>query len=89
MVEAWIAGASLVVAGCAFWLSARADSRGQITTRTQLFLDLRTRFLGVLKDLPPGYRNDKWEASNSAHREAAVRYWHHEFDEWYVTRRLN
>ena len=67
----------------------RADARGQVAARTQLFLDLRTRFLGLLEDLPPNYRSPEWEPSDPKHREAVVRYWHHAFDEWYVTRRLN
>ena len=85
----WIAGASLVVAVSAFWLAWQADRRGQTAARSQLFLDLRTRFLEVLEGLPPEYRNPDWEASDPQHRAAAIRYWHHAFDEWYVTKRLN
>jgi hypothetical protein len=87
--EAWIAAGSLVVSAIAFVTALRADARGQAVTRTQIFLDLRTRFLDVLEGLPPEYRDPSWDASDPAHRAAAVRYWHHAFDEWYVTRRLN
>jgi hypothetical protein len=87
--EIWIAAASFVVSSLAFWVAWRADLRGQVAARTQLFLDLRTRFLEVHSGLPAQYRDPNWDASDPAHRAAAVRYWHHAFDEWYTTRRLN
>src|SRR5262245_52628353 len=87
--EAWIAGASFVVSVCAFWLAWRADSRGQVAARSQLFLDLRAQFLKVLEDLRPGFWEPGWEPSDPEHKAAAMRYWHHAFDEWYVTTQLN
>jgi hypothetical protein len=30
-----------------------------------------------------------WDASIPEHRAAAIRYWHHAYDEWYVTNRLD
>ena len=87
--ETWIAGASFVVSACAFVMSWNAESRGRTAARTQMFLDLRTRFLDVLEKLPPRYREPDWLATDPEERAAAIRYWHNAFDEWYVTRRLN
>ena len=87
--EVWIAGAALIVSVCAFWLSWRADTRGQVASRTTMFLNLRTRFLDVLEKLPPQYGAPDWDASSPNDRAAAIRYWHHSFDEWYVTTQLN
>jgi hypothetical protein len=87
--ETWIAAGSLTVSVIAFVTALRADARGRAVTRTQIFLDLRTRFLDVLEGLPAEYRDPGWDASEPADRAAAVRYWHHAFDEWYVSRRLN
>lgn len=87
--EILIAGASLFVAISAFWLSWHADARGEIVVRTQLFLALRTRFLNVLEDLPSQYADPDWQASDSEESASAIRYWHHAFDEWYITTRLN
>jgi len=85
----WIGGVSLIFSACALILSWRSDSRSQIAARAQLFMSLRTRFLKVLEDLPPEYSDPKWDASDPLHREAANRYWHNAFDEWYVTTRLH
>lgn len=86
--EGWIAGAAFIVSACALWLAWRTEARGQIAARTQLFLDLRTRFLSVLEQLPAAYRDPDWHATEPAERAAAIRYWFHAFDEWYVIRRL-
>jgi hypothetical protein len=85
----WIAGASFFVAACAFWLSWRSDIRGRAAARSQLYLELRTRFLKILEDLPPEYQKPDWTASDPKHREAAIRYWQHAFDEWYLTTQLH
>lgn len=84
-----IAGVSLAVSALAYWRTWRADRRGEIATRTQMFLALRTRFLDLLHDLPPEYADEEWDASLPAHRAAAIRYWHHAFDEWYIAKHLN
>ena len=88
-LEIWIAGASLIVSVWAFGLAWSADARAKVAARAQLFLTLRTRFLDVLEDLPPNYMAPDWDASSPEHRAAAIRYWHHAFDEWYVTKRLD
>src|ERR1700745_1295631 len=87
--EVWIAGASFVVSVGAFLISWRADDRSKVAARAQLFLDLRTQFLKILEDLPPSYADPDWHATDPDRRAAAIRYWHHAFDEWYLTQCLN
>lgn len=85
--EVGIAAASAAVALAAFFLSWRADARAEVLARTQMFLGLRTRFLEVFRHLP---RFDKPSADYTPEERAAVlAYWHHAFDEWYITNRLN
>ena len=82
-----MAAATAAVALAAFFLSWRADARAATLARTQMFLELRTRFLEVFRQLPPF---DKPASDYTPEQKAAVlAYWHHTFDEWYVTHRLN
>jgi hypothetical protein len=87
--EVWIAGGSVIVALAAFWLSVRADARSRAAARTPLYLELRTRFLEVYAELPPRYSDPGWEPTSPEEEAAVMRYWHHTFDEWYMTNRLN
>lgn len=87
--EVWIAGTSLVVSIAALFLSLRSNHRAQITTRAQLFLNLRSRFLEVLQNLPENYADPNWVATTANDRAAAFKYWHHTFDEWYITNKLD
>jgi hypothetical protein len=86
-LEIGIAAASAAVALAAFFLSWRADERAQVLARTQMFLELRTRFIEVFRQLPPF---DKHSADYTPEERAGVlAYWHHAFDEWYITNQLN
>ena len=85
----WIALSSVVVATIALVVALWADSRGRAATRTQMFMQLRTSFIDVLQALPPQYRDPDWRPTTPADIAAAARYWHHAYDEWYVSRRLN
>jgi triacylglycerol esterase/lipase EstA (alpha/beta hydrolase family) len=85
----WIAAASLIVSITAIYLSIRSNHRAQVTTRAQIFLALRTRFLEVLQALPDNYVDADWSASTPEDKAAAIRYWHHTFDEWYITNKMN
>ena len=87
--ELLIALASVVVSIMAFGLSWSADARAKVAARAQLFLTLRTRFLSVIENLPPTFRDPNWDASDKEGRSAAIRYWHHAFDEWFVTNCLD
>jgi hypothetical protein len=79
--------AATVVALAAFLLSWRSDRRAQLLARTQMFLELRTTFLDVYQRLPSF---DKPASDYTSEEKAAVlAYWHHAFDEWYVTNHLD
>src|SRR5215510_5856518 len=85
--EVEVAAASAAIALAAFFLSWRADRRAAALARTQMFLELRTKFLEVYKRLPSF---EKSASDYTPEEKAAVlAYWHHTFDEWYVTNRLN
>ena len=86
--ETWIAIGSLGVSAAAFFTALRADARAQAVTRTQIFLELREEFLTVLALLPPESLRLATPLTPEQHA-AAVRYWHHAYDEWYVARELN
>jgi hypothetical protein len=86
-LEVGIAMASGAIALAAFFLSWRTDQRAKALARTQMFLELRTRFLEVFRRLPPF---DKASSEYTPdERTAVLTYWHHTFDEWYVTNRLS
>ena len=87
IIEIGSAVASAAVALAAFFLSWRSDARAKVLARTQMFLELRTRFLEVFQRLPPF---DKPSSSYTPEEKLVVlSYWHHAFDEWYVTNRLS
>jgi hypothetical protein len=87
--QVWIAAASLIVSIAAIYLSIRSNHRAEVTTRAQIFLSLRTRFLEVLQALPDNYADPDWSASTPDDKAVAIRYWQHTFDEWYITNKLN
>jgi hypothetical protein len=87
IIEIASAIASAAVALAAFFLSWRSDARAKVLARTQMFLELRTRFLEIYQRLPPF---DKPSSSYTPEEKLVVlSYWHHAFDEWYVTNRLS
>jgi hypothetical protein len=73
----------------AAYLSNRADARSKVAARTQVYLALRERFFHVHSQLPEAYSDPSWYPELKSDRAAATRYWHHAFDEWYVTTRLD
>jgi hypothetical protein len=85
----WIALASLVVAVSTAIVAFRVDLRNKAVIKTELFIQLRSSFRDVLLSLPPEYRDPNWRPSTALEHAAAVRYWHHAYDEWYVSCRLN
>ena len=85
----WIALGTFVVTTAAVLVAYGVDVRGRALARTTLFLQLRSRFLDVLHNLPPGYRDPNWIPTSEADKAASARYWHHAYDEWYVSRHLN
>lgn len=88
-LELIISALSFVIAALAFLYSKRADDRAKIMARGNLFLELRSRFNAIYEGLPQGYREPGWRADGHAEKQAVRRYWHHCFDEWYLTNRIN
>ncbi len=87
--EVLVALASLSVSAVALSLSGFAYSRASDMSRSNLFLALRSKFNEIYAGLPQGYRNPEWRAKNEEEKQAVRKYWHHCFDEWYLTTRLN
>lgn len=85
----WIAFGTFVVTAAAVFVAYGVDVRGRALARTTLFLQLRSRFLEVLQNLPPAYRDANWIPTSPSDVAASAQYWHHAYDEWYVARRLN
>lgn len=88
-VTAFVALASLPLSALAAFISIRADARSKVAARSQVYLALRARFFEVHAQLPPGYADPDWRPTLKGERAAATRYWHHAFDEWYATTRLD
>lgn len=84
-----IAALTLLVSAGAFVVAKLADRRSQIAARTKTFLALRSRFISVHEKLPPNYDDPSWAPQGETEKKAAARYWHHAFDEWYITTQLD
>ncbi|MEO8346434.1 MAG: hypothetical protein ABI607_12140 [Betaproteobacteria bacterium] len=89
MLAALAALAALPISFFAVFLAKRADARSKVAAKTQVYLALRTRFFEVHSQLPPEYANTDWTPILDGERAAATRYWHHAFDEWYITTQLD
>ncbi|MBP1642860.1 MAG: hypothetical protein H6Q03_1529 [Acidobacteria bacterium] len=89
LLAAVAALAALPVSAFAAYLSKRADARSKVAARTQVYLTLRTRFFEVHSQLPPSYADPAWRPGSEDEKAAATRYWHHAFDEWYITTQLD
>jgi hypothetical protein len=81
--------AAVPISMFAAYLAKRADARSKIAARTQVYLSLRSRFIEVHQQLPPSYADNTWRPTTEAEKGAVARYWHHAFDEWYVTTHLD
>lgn len=68
-VDTIIAAISVGVAALAFYVTYRSESRSATTTRTEMYLVLRTRFLEILRQLPDP---DKDATDYTANEKAAV-----------------
>lgn len=85
----YIAAVSTIIALIALVFSILADARSNATTRMQLYLELKTRFLEVFGNLPPKFSDANWKPANKNDEIKVKKYWHHSFDEWYITNKLN
>jgi hypothetical protein len=82
-----IALSSAAIALAAFFLAWRADARARELAVVQMFLALRSRFLDIYLKLPPPAKVASAYSDNE--KAAVLAYWHHAFDEWYVTTGLS
>ena len=87
LTEIVISIASVVISLSAFILSFVLSAQNKKNTRNNLFLGLRQRFIDILEDLPPRFREKDWQPEKDENN-AIARYWHHVFDEWYLTNYL-
>ena len=89
LLKLTVAIAALPISIFAAIMSIRADRRARIAALTQTYLTLRTRFIGVHEKLPSSYSSPTWRVRDKNEDAAVSRYWHHAFDEWYLTNRLD
>ena len=88
VTELTIAALAVIVAVAAFFLTWRSERRSRVVAKTQVYMDLKSRFLTIQETLPAGYENDDWNPDVPAERTSVVRYWHHCFDEWFISHYL-
>ncbi|MBM2614258.1 hypothetical protein JIG36_01650 [Actinoplanes sp. LDG1-06] len=79
--------ASLLIALIAVILAIRTDRRSREVLKIQTYLSLRSRFIELLQKL--GELEDTRPADDPELRLARVAYWHHSWDEWYLSERLS
>lgn len=77
--------ASTVIALLALAVAVRSDRRSREALKVQTYLQLRSRFIEIYRELGPmeEVKPDKIELKLS--RQA---YWYHVWDEWYISNRL-
>jgi hypothetical protein len=66
-------------------VALRSDRRSREALRVQTYLQLRTRFLDIYREL--GRLEDAGDEGSEA-RLTRQAYWHHAWDEWYITKEL-
>lgn len=77
--------ASLFIAVIAVALAIRSDKRSREAMRVQTYLELRSGFLDIFRDLGQLDQEGTDTVELRLVREA---YWHHAWDEWYITHAL-
>ncbi len=77
--------ASTVTAVVALVLARRTDLRSREALKVQTYLQLRSEFLKIYPDL--GQLDDP-EPKTNEQGLARAAYWHHAWDEWYITKKL-
>lgn len=76
---------STLTAIIALWVAVRSDRRSRDALKVQTYLQLRNQFIDI-------YRNsgslDESDSPAVEVRQAREAYWHHTWDEFFITRRL-
>jgi hypothetical protein len=78
--------ASTLVATVAVVIAIRTDRRSREVLKVQTYLSLRSRFLDLYTEL--GRLQDQGP-DDVGLRLARAAYWHHSWDEWYISKRLS
>ncbi|MEU4427136.1 hypothetical protein AB0F81_41480 [Actinoplanes sp. NPDC024001] len=78
---------SVVIALVAVVIAVRTDSRSREVIKIQTYLALRSRFLDLYQKL--GKLDDGRPPDDPALRLARAAYWHHCWDEWFISERLS
>jgi hypothetical protein len=80
--------AALGAAGSASfaWMSNKANQR---LAAAQVFLTLRQQWVEVAGQLPERYRDPAFRATEDADVQRIRRYWYLDFDEWFLTVKLD
>ncbi|WP_219464370.1 hypothetical protein [Nonomuraea rhizosphaerae] len=76
---------SAITALAAVYLAVRAEKRSRKVAAAQIYLALRARFLEIFERLGDV---DGAEPASEDERAARAAYWHHSFDEWYLSTRF-
>lgn len=76
---------SSIIAFTAILIAVRNERRSREVAKTQIYLALRDRFIGIYEKLGD---LDMGTASDISTRLARQAYWHHAFDEWYISHEL-
>ncbi|MCD5341551.1 hypothetical protein LR392_04825 [Arthrobacter sp. AK04] len=77
--------AATVVAGFALRVATESDKRSREALKVQTYLQLRSRFIEIYRELGGLEEEETNEVELQLARAA---YWHHAWDEWYVTNSL-
>jgi hypothetical protein len=76
---------SSIIAFVAILIAVHNERRSREVAKTQIYLALRDRFIGIYEKLGD---LDKDATSDISTRLARQAYWHHVFDEWYISHEL-
>jgi hypothetical protein len=76
---------AVIIAILAEWRSREAEKRGAELLTAEIYVTLRTGFIDIFEKL-----GDLGQGSASTLQERLAReaYWHHAYDEWFISRRL-
>ncbi|WP_320775837.1 hypothetical protein [Streptomyces sp. CRN 30] len=85
LVVTSISGAlSALAAMVAVYMAVRAEGRTRKVAAAQLYLEMRSRFIGLYTQL--GDMDST--VATAAEYKARVAFWHHCYDEWYLSTRF-
>jgi hypothetical protein len=85
VLSAIAAGLSSVIAFIAILLAVGNERRSREVAKAQIYLALRDRFIGIYERLGD---LDSDTTSDISTRLARQAYWHHCFDEWFISNEL-